>query len=146
MNNINFKELAEEAKNVGVDRFVVAGIILNDSKVLILERPKDDFMGGIYELPSGKVESGEDLHIALHREIEEETNCKIKDIKEYLGNFEYMSKSGKRTRQFNFLISIKEPVEIKLTEHDNFAWVEKENLFEFPVTDSVKKVLDFDWN
>ena len=99
-------------------------------------------MGGIYELPSGRVEDGESLDIALYREVEEETGLKIREIKRYLGHFDYESKSRKKTRQFNFVVIVGEPLEIKLQEHDNYAWANKDQLQQYPITDSVKKILD----
>ena len=126
----------------GINRYVVGAVIQRDSSVLLLKRPKDDFMGGIYELPSGRVEDGESLDIALYREVEEETGLKIREIKRYLGHFDYESKSGKKTRQFNFAVTVGESLEIKLQEHDNYAWANKDQLQQYPITDSVKQILD----
>ena len=126
----------------GINRYVVGAVIQRDSSVLLLKRPKDDFMGGIYELPSGRVEDGESLDIALYREVEEETGLKIREIKRYLGHFDYESKSGEKTRQFNFAVTVGESLEIKLQEHDNYAWANKDQLQQYPITDSVKQILD----
>lgn len=140
-----YENLMREAQDNGINRYVVGAVIQRDSSVLLLERPKDDFMGGIYELPSGRVKDGESLDIALHREVEEETGLKIREIKRYLGHFDYESKSGRKTRQFNFAVTIGEPLEIKLQEHDNYAWVDKDQFQQYPVTDSVKQVLSSFW-
>lgn len=143
MEKSDYEELVMKAKEQDVNRFVVGAVIVDHSKFLLLQRPKDDFMGGIYELPSGKVESGEELDEALHREVEEETGLKIKKIIKYISYFDYKSKSGKKTRQFNFEVVVDEPIEIKLQEHDNYAWLKKDELEDFSVTDSVKRILDF---
>jgi 8-oxo-dGTP diphosphatase len=134
------KSLAENALKEGIQRFVVGAVIMKDSKFLLLQRPKDDFMGGIFELPSGKVEENEKLDIALKREVKEETGLEIEKILRYLGHFDYLSGSGKKTRQFNFLILVKE-ANIVLTEHDSFAWAEKAELEKYPLTESVRKIL-----
>ena len=120
-------------------------VIPKGSLILLLKRPKDDFMGGIYELPSGKVEDNESLDAAVYREVEEETGLKVKEIKKYLGHFDYESKSGKKTRQFNFVVTVEEPIEIRLQEHDNYTWVDKDQLHQYPITDSVKKILCLFW-
>jgi 8-oxo-dGTP diphosphatase len=140
-----YENLIKEAKRVGIKRYVVGALIQKDSLVLLLERPKDDFMGGIYELPSGKVEDSESLDIALYREVEEETGLRIREIKRYLGHFDYEYKSRKKTRQFNFAVIVEEPIRIKLQEHDNYAWVNKNQLHLYPITDSVKKLLYLFW-
>ena len=82
------KELLRRAKEDGIERWVVAGIILRDSKILLLKRKPDDFLGNIFELPSGKVEDKETLLDALHREVEEETGLKIKKILGYVTHFD----------------------------------------------------------
>ncbi len=135
-------ELLTLAGNEGIDKVVVGAVIKNGEKILLLERPKDDFMGGINELPSGNMEKEETLRDALIRELKEETNLDLKSFLKYLGSFDYLSGSGKKTRQYNFLIDVIENGEIKLTEHNNFIWAEKENEAFKKVTDSVKKVLD----
>ena len=137
-----YENLMKESQENGINRYVVGAVIQRDSSVLLLKRPKDDFMGGIYELPSGRVEDGESLDIALYREVEEETGLKIREIKRYLGHFDYESKSRKKTRQFNFVVIVGEPLEIKLQEHDNYAWANKDQLQQYPITDSVKQILD----
>jgi 8-oxo-dGTP diphosphatase len=142
---MNYSHLTESAKKMGISRFVVAAVISSKSKVLLLERPKSDFMGGIYELPSGKVEDGESLNEALHREVLEETGIRIAEIENYLGYFDYESKSGKQTRQFNFSILAQDPIKVILQEHDEYAWVEKKDINCYPITDSVRGVLRLVW-
>jgi len=144
-----YKELIEEAKKEGIGRFATGAVIIKDSKILLLKRKKDDFMGGIYELSGGKIEDNEEIDSSLKREIKEETGLEIKKIKQYLGFFHYKSKSGKKTRQFNFLIET-DLGDIKLSdEHEDFAWASKTELSNFNITDSVKEVLakvDFNYN
>jgi len=140
-----YENLVKEAQGIGINRHVVGAVIHKDSLVLLVKRPKDDFMGGIYELPSGKVEVNESLDIALYREVEEETGLRIREIKRYLGYFDYESKSGKKTRQFNFVVTVEEPIKIRLQEHDDYVWVNKNQLRKYPITDSVKKILYLFW-
>jgi 8-oxo-dGTP diphosphatase len=63
-------------------------VVQNDDKVWLLQRSEDDSMGGIFELPSGKVETGEALDVALIREVEEETGLDVVNLREYLGHFD----------------------------------------------------------
>lgn len=68
-----YQALVREAEADGVQQLVVGAVIEDHGRVLILQRPATDFMGGIRELPSGKVEPGEALDQALRREVLEET-------------------------------------------------------------------------
>lgn len=56
---------------------VVAAIILQDKHVLCAKRPKNGVLGDLWEFPGGKVEPGETLEEALHREIKEELSIHI---------------------------------------------------------------------
>jgi ADP-ribose pyrophosphatase YjhB (NUDIX family) len=54
----------------------VSAAIFRDNKVLLVRRARSPAKG-IYSLPGGRVEFGETLHAALHREVTEETALKI---------------------------------------------------------------------
>ena len=56
---------------------VVAALIKKDNKFLIARRKNDTALGGYWEFPGGKVESGESDEAALEREILEEFNSLI---------------------------------------------------------------------
>lgn len=132
------ERLSARAESEGVRQFVVGGIVEDGGKVLLLRRPEDDFMGGIFELPSGKVEAGETLDGALIREIKEETNLDVTDIREYIGSFDYTSASGKKSRQFTFAVSVAQHEPVELHEHDAYLWGSLED--ELSVTDAVQEV------
>ncbi len=52
---------------------VVAGVIRrDDGQLLITQRMAGDTLGGYWEFPGGKVDPGEDLKVALQRELREE--------------------------------------------------------------------------
>ena len=115
--------LIEKAKEDGIEKLVVGGVIFNDeNKCLILGRKADDFMGGIDEIPSGKLEKGEGLFDALIREVKEESNLDVTQIVSYINYFDYLSGSGKKSRQYNFVVKVNNYDDIKLTEHNEFKW------------------------
>ncbi len=138
---INYEELVENSLKEGIQGFVVGAVIIKDNKILLLERPKDDFMPKIFELPSGKVEENESLKEALIREVLEETNLKIKEIKKYIDSFDYLSSSKKKKRQFNFLVEVESFENIKLTEHESYKFLTIEELENYNVTESVKNTI-----
>ena len=51
---------------------VALGIVLHDGQVFIDRRPYGGLLGGLWEFPGGKVEPGETVDQALHRELSEE--------------------------------------------------------------------------
>ena len=133
------EQLSVEAERDGVQQFVVGAVVQRDDKVLLLQRPENDFMGGIFELPSGKIETGEALDVALIREVKEETGLDVVNLREYLGCFDYLSGSGKKNRQFNFAVDVVAAKPVELQEHDSYTWTVFTE--ETPVTDAVKEVL-----
>ncbi|MBB5912789.1 8-oxo-dGTP diphosphatase [Nocardia transvalensis] len=131
--------LTAEAANDGIQQLVVGAVVRHCGKVLLLQRPEDDFMGGIWELPSGKVEAGETLDRALIREVTEETGLDVTVVGAYLGSFDYRSGSGKPSRQFNFAVDVDAPEPVQLQEHDAYAWTALTD--DPPVTDAVRQIL-----
>ena len=79
-------------------------------------------MGLSWEFPGGKVEKGETFEIALQREIKEELNIEIK-IKNKLGEENY--KDDKINVKLHYFICHQINGEIILSEHENSAWVTK---------------------
>lgn len=118
--------LVNQAKQDGIQKFVVGAYILQEGKMLLLRRSEtEDFLPGIVELPSGGVDEGETLDAALHREVLEETGLAIKSLDKYVNAFDYVSGSGKKARQFNFVVTIADYNQLKLNpqEHDAYYWV-----------------------
>lgn len=137
-------KIMAKAKAEGIIKNVVGAIIMNDNnEVLILERKKDDFMGGIDELPSGNLEAGETIQDGMLREVKEETNLDVKNISKYINSFDYISGSGKKARQYNFLVEVNSTEDIILTEHDAYKWQSiDEAIKNEKITDEVKFALE----
>ncbi|MBW1603740.1 NUDIX hydrolase [Streptomyces sp. JJ66] len=109
----------------GITKHVVGAVIPNaKGRVLLLHRSADDYLGGLWELPSGGVEAGESLTEALRREVTEETGLTVATIGAYLGHFDYLSRNGNQTRQFNFMATTHENDTVKVTEHDAHLWAD----------------------
>ncbi|MDB4945590.1 MAG: hypothetical protein JWP97_5124 [Labilithrix sp.] len=51
---------------------VAAGVVIRGDKVLLSRRKAGTHLAGLWELPGGKVEAGEDPRDALRRELREE--------------------------------------------------------------------------
>lgn len=138
MNKKIIAELLETAKKNKIEKIVVGAFIEKDGKILLLERPTNEFMGGIFELPSGNLENGEKVIEGLKREVKEETNLDVSDVVSFVDSFDYTSGSGKKVRQFNFYVTVRNG-EITLSEHLSFAWASPEDKEYRKLTESVKK-------
>jgi 8-oxo-dGTP diphosphatase len=58
-------------------QLAVSGAIFRDDRILLVRRARSPAKG-FYSLPGGRVEFGEALHSALHREVLEETGLTIR--------------------------------------------------------------------
>src|SRR3954466_1670630 len=60
-------------------QLAVSAAIFRDDKLLLVRRARSPAKG-FYSLPGGRVEFGETLHAAVHREIAEETALQIEVV------------------------------------------------------------------
>src|SRR5437764_7809238 len=60
-------------------QLAVSAAIFRGDKLLLVRRARSPAKG-FYSLPGGRVEFGETLHTALHREVDEETALKIEIV------------------------------------------------------------------
>ena len=139
-----YELLIKKGKEEGIVKNVVGAIILNEkNEVLIMSRKTDDFMGGIDELPSENMEQVENIYEALVREVKEETNLDVVNVKLYIGSFDYISGKGKKARQYNFVLDVKNTENIILTEHDEYNWLTIEEIRKSnKITNEVKYILE----
>jgi len=64
-------------KKVPHHQIVVGICVDSDGNILIALRPEEKMLGGLWEFPGGKVESGESLEGALKRELLEELSVEV---------------------------------------------------------------------
>src|SRR3954447_24767403 len=60
-------------------QLAVSAAIFREGKVLLVRRARSPGKG-LYSFPGGRVEFGETLHAALHREVDEETALEIEIV------------------------------------------------------------------
>jgi 8-oxo-dGTP diphosphatase len=72
---------------------VVAGLILEDGKVLVCQRTRHQTMPLKWEFPGGKIEPGEQPRDALRRELEEELGIDA-EIGEEVARIHHRYKTG----------------------------------------------------
>jgi 8-oxo-dGTP diphosphatase len=122
-------------------QLAVSAAIFRDDKILLVRRAQSPAKG-FYSLPGGRVEFGESLHAALHREVEEETGLKIEVIglaawREVLpgtaGGGHYLIMS------FGARWKAGEPV--LNDELDDFKWLAPDALGELKLTSGLPEVI-----
>ena len=107
---------------------VVAGIIINQNKILIGKRKDKDIGGGKWEFPGGKIEIGETNSEALERELYEELGISVKIGKELM-NYEHVFKTT--IYNITFMEIIDYEGEICNNAHSEIKWVKFSNLPEY---------------
>jgi len=117
---------------------VVAAIIKKDNLYLIAQRDKNKYMGLTWEFPGGKVEPNENFHEALSREIQEELNIQI-NVHEKIAEEKY--KDDEINIILHYYLCSEKSGTIRLNEHENIAWVEKEDFDKYDFVEGDGNVL-----
>ena len=135
-------------KKTIIQKIVVGGVVFKDGRVLILQRNSDEkVFPNMWELPSGKREDLETSTDALHREILEEAGIDV-EITMPVSVFDYQIEKEDLTKdstQINFITKPKnlKKCDVQLsTEHQKFAWIKKEDINNYNLTDATKKVIE----
>jgi ADP-ribose pyrophosphatase YjhB (NUDIX family) len=122
-------------------QLAVSGAIFRDGKVLLVRRARLPGKG-FYSFPGGRVEFGESLQTALHREVDEETGLKI-EILDFAGWREVLPAAGGGhylIMSFAARWTAGEPV--LNDEHDDFKWLAPEALGDLQLTGGLKEVIE----
>lgn len=115
---------------INLNKIVVAlkGVIVNEGKVLIVQRAKDDEIGGgNWECVGGKIEFGEDLETALLREIKEEVGLNVV-VERILYATTFKTDPTRQVVILTYLCSSNSKEAILSKEHSNYKWVSKDQL------------------
>lgn len=120
-----FADLMTQAKNDGIEKIGVGAFICDPmGRLLVLQRAEAEFLGNMWEIPSGGVESGESWEQALCREVLEETSLVVSHIGDYVNCFDYKSGSGRLTREHHFCVGVADYGSLHLSpEHKASAWI-----------------------
>jgi 8-oxo-dGTP diphosphatase len=122
-------------------QLAVSAVIFRDDQILLVRRARSPGLG-FYSLPGGRVEFGESLHAALHREVDEETGLKI----EIIGLAGWREVLPGTTGGGHYLIMsfaarwiAGEPV--LNDEHDDFKWLAPDGLSDLRITGGLQEVI-----
>jgi ADP-ribose pyrophosphatase YjhB (NUDIX family) len=121
-------------------QLAVSGAIFRDGKILLVRRARSPG-NGFYSLPGGRVEFGESLHTALHREVDEETGLRI-EILGFVGWREVLpTAGGGHYLIMSFAARWTEREPVLNDEHDDFKWLEPEEIGDLKVTGGLHEVI-----
>jgi len=106
-------------------RIAVKAFIVKNNKLFLVQRePKDPQSPGIWEIPGGRIDLGEDPILGLMREIREETGLYI-DVVYPLSVRHFERDDGQIITMIIFLCKPQEGELIKMSyEHTNFEWLD----------------------
>lgn len=127
-------------------QLAVSAAIFRDDRVLLVRRARSPGKG-FYSLPGGRVEFGESLHAALHREVDEETGLKI-DIVGLVGWREVLPSAGGGGGHYlimSFAARWKALEPVLNDEHDDFKWLKPDELGDLKMTGDLQDVVQAAW-
>ncbi len=122
------------------DKRSVAGIAIKDGTVFIAKRLPGGDLGGKWEFPGGKLESGENDEQALMREYREEFNIAI-TVGDSIAETHFTHK-GANYQLAAHRIELPENG-LSLIEHSAVQWVSAESLIRADLADSDRMLLPF---
>jgi 8-oxo-dGTP diphosphatase len=126
-------------------QLAVSAAIFRDDKLLLVRRARSPAKG-LYSLPGGRVEFGETLHAAVHREVDEETALKIAVIglagwREVLPG----TAGGGHYLIMSFAARWVDGEPVLNDELDDFRWVGPDTIGRFKLTEGLPEVVQSAW-
>jgi 8-oxo-dGTP diphosphatase len=122
-------------------QLAVSASIFRGDKVLLVRRANAPGKG-LYSLPGGRVEFGETLHVALHREVDEETGLRIEIIG--LATWREVvpgTSGGGHYVILSFAARWLAGEPDLNDEHDDFKWLKPDEIGDLQVTDGLHEVI-----
>jgi 8-oxo-dGTP diphosphatase len=105
-------------------RIAVKAFIVKNNKLFLIKRePKDPQSPGVWEIPGGRIELGEDPILGLMREIREETGLYI-DVVYPLSVRHFEREDGQIITMIIFLCKPKDDFIQMSYEHTNYEWTD----------------------
>jgi A/G-specific adenine glycosylase len=118
---------------------VALGVVLRAGRVFIDRRPYGGLLGGLWEFPGGKVEPGETVEQALHRELAEEFGLQVR-VDEALAPVDHAYSHFKVT--LHPLLCTFLSCDPRTGEGNPWKWVTRAALEDHPMPRANRKVLE----
>jgi len=134
----------KQNKHIGI-----YGICEKDEQILFIKKSRGPYKG-LFDLPGGGIEFGENLEEALYREFQEEIGAEI-EIKNVVGNTDYLSvwnDDGVKTKTHHIGLYyevniLSENIKTDADGHDSDGafWIQKKNIQKTNVSPIAYKIL-----
>lgn len=122
----------------------VHGLIKKDNKYLVTLRAADkNFMPNLWDIPGGTIEFGEHPNDALNREIDEETQLKVK-VDNLIFIYDFVSQEVRHQFQMVFNCDyVSGEVVLNPREHQEYRWVTFEEMKQLPKIAFLEELLKY---
>lgn len=118
---------------------IVVGLIRKDQQILIQRRPEKGLLGGLWEFPGGKIDTGETGEMALLREVREETGLDVA-LGEKIGTIQHAYTHFKITLSAWFCDWIEGEAQTHAASENQ--WIRMNELKQFALPKANLKILD----
>ena len=121
---------------------VVAGLILQNDKLLICQRPKFKEHPLKWEFPGGKIKNDETNEEALTRELNEELSINIINCEKLL-NYEFNYKEFNKKIFIYFYLVNNFSGKVLNNFHKELKWIEIKDIREYDFLEGDLKIIDY---
>ena len=117
-------------------RYIAHGLLIVGGQVLLLRRGDGRYLGGMWDIPGGSVEPGEEPDAACVREFLEETSLDVTIVRELIRQTNLDTEG--RAVEFEtvtYLVRARGEgirIEVNASEHDAYEWVAAARLKQRP--------------
>lgn len=133
-------EFPKRKKNEKVpEHHMAAGVIYKGEKVLIVQRPLDGLLGGLWEFPTGQIAEDEAAERACVRHITDTVNLSVRNIN-------YLTRVRHAFTHFKIVVDVfkcdYQTGEVVLNGPIDAKWVNLSDLKDYPLPRATHKSLD----
>jgi len=130
--------VAKKAKKIEIE--MACGIIVRHKKIYIQQRLSDDVWGGLWEFPGGRLKKGETPKQAARREIMEETEFRICEIRFFATVVHYYTRYRVTLHGFTCRLQGRKNIPL-LHAASRYRWVSVADLSDFPFPAGHRKLV-----
>jgi len=120
------------------EHHIVACVISKGTKVLLIQRPLDGLLGGLWEFPNGRPNEDEDVEAACVRHIADAVNLNV-------NNLTYLTRVRHAFTHFKIVVDVfncqYQSGELILNGPLDAKWVELTSLKEYPLPRTTHRIL-----